>query len=146
MSKIYGEATPVGDGDGDGVIYTPPAEIVEAAARGDFRDQDMWDVHDLLLVGLARVCGGTCWQPERSIPKHATLLSPAGSSGWYPRGKWDVELHVGSHAEYKQVDPEWPPHGDIWTRPDGSWRGACRDAVVSRRRRIRESGRLPVPR
>ena len=83
MSKTYGEATPVGDGDR--VTYTPPAEIIEAAARGDFRDQDILDVHDLLLVGLARQCGGTCWQPDHSNPPYATLLSPAGFSAWYTR-------------------------------------------------------------
>ena len=42
MSKTYGKATPVGDGDR--VTYTPQAAIIEVAARGGFSEHDILDV------------------------------------------------------------------------------------------------------
>ena len=144
MSKTYGEAVRVSGNDR--VTYTPQAAIIEVAASGGFSEHDIMDVRDLLLVGLARQCGGTCWQPDHSNPGYASLLSPAGYRGWNIDGTWHVELHVESNVELHPVDPDWPPHEELWVRLDGSWRGACRDAVDSRRRRISESGRLPAPR
>ena len=66
MSDIYGRAERVG-GDGP-VTYTPQAATFEAAARGDLWEQDIFDVRDLVLIRLARKCGGTRWHFEHNKP------------------------------------------------------------------------------
>ena len=93
MSKIYGMAERVG-GDGP-VTYTPRAATVEAAARGDLWQQDIFDVEDLVLARLARKCGGKRWHFEHNNPPYATLLTPADHGAWHMNGTWDVKVHLG---------------------------------------------------
>ena len=94
MSNIYGTAERASAADGP-VTYTPRAATVAAAARGDLWEQDILDVEDLVLAGLAKKCGGRRWHFEHGHRPYATLLSPAGGGAWHMDGTWRVEVHLG---------------------------------------------------